>query len=172
MKSRVVVTSVFIAVFTFLVSIISNLKVHAQTETEERSLIVNFSYAQEKIRQNDIWKIYLSVTDPEGNMNRVFFRINRPGGTDAFRKSFIILKKEMSKEFTGYLALYTRQPNELEDFVLELSILDRAGHERKTLLFPIEFDRSAEPMKPLPRDMEKELNRRIGIIDFDWHLQD
>ena len=142
---------------------------HAQANGD---LVVNFSYAQGKIRQGDTWKIYLSVTDPEGNMGRVFFRILRPGGTDAFRKSFIVLKKEMRKEFAGYFALNTQQPNELEDFVLEVSILDRAGHERKTLLFPVEFSRSAEPMKPLPLNMEKELNRRIGNIDFDWALQD
>ena len=154
-----------------LVSIVTVDWTNSSAQTKEE-LIVNFAYAQKTIRQGDVWKIYLSVSDPEGNMNRVFFRINRPGGTDAFRKSFIILKKGMRKEFTGYFTLDTRQPNELEDFVLELSILDRAGNERKTLLFPVEFDRSSEPMKPLPRDMEKELNRRIGNIDFDWALQD
>jgi hypothetical protein len=57
----------------------------------------------------------------------------------------------------------------LNDFVLALSILDRAGNVRKTLRFPLEFD-GGEPMKPLPPEMEKDLNRRIGMIDIDWVL--
>jgi len=65
---------------------------------------------------------------------------------------------------------YIRPHEDLDDFVLALSILDRTGNVRKTLRFPLEFDRSPEPMKPLPPDMEKDLNRRIGMIDFDWAL--
>jgi hypothetical protein len=44
----------------------------AQTRGE---LIVNFAYAAEKIRQGDTWKIYLSVTDPQGNMQQVVCRV-------------------------------------------------------------------------------------------------
>jgi len=143
---------------------------HGQTKSD---LIVNFAYAQGIIRQGDIWKIYLSVTDPEGDMDRIFFRV-RPsgGGSDHFKRDFIILKKEMKKEFTGHFALHTRHHEPLDDFVLEVSIVGRKGNERKTFLFPVEFESSPEPMKPLPSDMEKELNRRIGTISFDWELRD
>jgi len=144
-------------------------KNHAQAKGE---LIVNFAYAQEKIRQGDTWKIYLSVTDPEANMHRVVARIIRPGATDMFRPSFFFLKGERRKELTGHFALHTRQPNESMGFVVELSILDRTGNERKTFRFPLEFDGSTEPMAPLPPNMEKELSRRIGNIDADWDLQD
>jgi hypothetical protein len=60
---------------------------------------------------------------------------------------------------------------ELDDIVLELSIIDRGGNERRTLRFPLEFDRSAGTMKPLPPDIEKDLNQRIGVIDIDWTLR-
>ena len=139
---------------------------HAQTKGE---LIVNFAYAPEKIRQKDTWRIYLSVTDPEGNMRQVVCRVEQ-SGESYYKPSIIYLKKGMEKQFAGYFTLDTRHTNELDDFVLALSILDRAGNVRKTLRFPLEFDTSAEPMKPLPPDMEKDLNRRIGMIDVDWAL--
>ena len=139
-------------------------------QTKEDPIIINFAYAPERIRQGDVWKIYLSVTDLEGKMHRVVCHVRQHGGDDAYRASTIYLKKGMEKQFTGHFALYTNFTFQLEDLVLELSILDRAGNERKTLHFPLEFDRSAEPMKPLPPHMEKDLNRRIGTIDVDWDI--
>ena len=137
-------------------------------QTKEDPITINFAYAPEKIRQGDVWKIYLSVTDSESKMHRVVCRVRQSGGDDAYSASAIYLKKGMEQQFAGYFALYTNFTFELDDLVLELSILDRAGNERKTLRFPLEFDRSAEPMKPLPPDMEKDLNRRIGTIDVEW----
>jgi len=150
--------------FSIFIGLMTN--VYAQTEGE---LIVNFAYAPEKIRQGDLWKIYLSVADPEGHMHQVVCRVEQHGGS-YHKPSLNYLKKGMEKQFTGYFAVYTQSFYELDDFVLALSILDRDGNVRETLHFPLEFETSSEPMKPLPPDMEKDLNRRIGIIDIDWVL--
>ena len=155
-----------------LVSIIIGFETNSHAQTKGEPIIINFAYAPEKIRQGDVWKIYLSVTDPEGKMFRVISSVRHSGGRDAYQPSIIYLKKGMEKEFTGYFALPTMIPkevNELDDFILEMSILDRAGNERKTLRFPVEFG-AAEPMKPLPPEMEKDLNRRIGNINIDLSL--
>ena len=135
----------------------------------EGELVVQFAYAPERIRQGDIWRIYLSVTDPQGRMHQVVCRVEQQGGT-YHKPSLNYLKKGMEKQFTGHFAVYTQSSYELNDFVLALNILDRDGDVRETLRFPLEFDQSSEPMKPLPPDMEKDLNRRIGIIDIDWDL--
>jgi hypothetical protein len=153
-----------------LVSILLGLGTNIYAQTKEDPLVINFAYAPGKIRQGNIWRIYLSVTDSEGKMHRVVCQVRQPGGENAYKPSTIYLKKGMEKQFTGHFALYTNAPSNLDDLVLELSVLDRAGNERRTLRFPLEFDRSAEAMKPLPPDMETELNRRIGIIDIDWSL--
>jgi hypothetical protein len=153
-----------LSIVTIIIGLMTNS--HAQTEGE---LIVNFAYAPETIRQGDTWKIYLSITDPKGNMHRVVCRVEQYGES-YYMPSFIYLKKGMEKQFTGYFAVYTQYLSELNDFVLALSILDRAGNVRKTLRFPLEFDRSSEPVKPFPPDMEKDLNRRIGMIDINWAL--
>jgi hypothetical protein len=153
-----------LSLFPIFIGLMTNS--YAQTKGE---LIVNFAYAPEKIRQGDTWKIYLSVTDPKGNMHQVVCRIEQPGES-YYKPTFVYLKKGMEKQFTGYFALSTQTYTKLDDFVLAVNILDRAGNVRKTLRFPLEFDRSAEPMKPLPPAMEKDLNRRIGMFDVDWAL--
>ena len=134
--------------------------------------IIHFSYAQEKIRQGEIWKVYLSVSDPEGGMSRIVCNIEQAGAERYYRPSIIYLKKGMEKQFAGYFALHTNSSQNLsgEELILNLSILDRSGNVRKTLRFPLEFD--GERMRPLPADMEKELNQRIGIIDVDFDLTD
>ena len=63
MKRSSLVTSVLIALLTFSIAIVSDLRVYAQTEGSP--LIVNFSYASQKIRKGEVWKVYLSVSDPE-----------------------------------------------------------------------------------------------------------
>ena len=57
------------------------------TQTQGGPVIVNFAYASEKIRQGDIWKIYLSVTDPEGKMHRVVSIVEQGGGDTAYKAS-------------------------------------------------------------------------------------
>jgi hypothetical protein len=43
--------------------------------------------------------------------------------------------------------------------------VDHTGNESKPVIFPLTFN--SEPMKPLPPDMEKELDKRIGYIGID-----
>jgi len=156
--------SILLSFFSIFHGLTTVVRAEAQAE-----LIVHFAYAPEKIRQGDIWKIYLSVTDPEGRMHQVVCRIEQ-SGESYYKPSLIFLKKGMERHFTGHFAVYTHSSSKLDDFVLVLNILDREGNVRKTLRFPLEFDQSSEPIKPFPPDMEKDLNRRIGIIDIEWDL--
>ena len=82
-----IVLSLF-SIFTGLMTI-----GRAQAEGE---LIVHFAYAPEKIRQGDIWKIYLSVTDPEGRMQQVVCRVEQQGGT--YHKPSLILPEKGNGE--------------------------------------------------------------------------
>jgi DNA-binding transcriptional ArsR family regulator len=76
------VMKLFMKVFFILsvVSIIFGLGTNSYAQTKEDPLIINFSYAPEKIRPGNIWKIYLSVTDPEAKMHRVVCRVRLSGG--------------------------------------------------------------------------------------------
>jgi len=80
-------------------------------QEKESSPIIHFTYAQQKIRQGDVWKIYLSVDDPQGNMSRIACHIEQDGGV-RHKPSFIYLKKGMEKGSTGYFAVYTHNSAE------------------------------------------------------------
>ncbi len=140
-------------------------------QTERKPLVVNFSYAPEKIRKGDVWKIYLSVTDPEGCMKKVAFSIHEPGAT-RYRPSFMYLKKGMEGEFAGFFALHTAASRDLYgvEITLNLSILDGKGNVLGDFHFPVEFN--GQKAKPLPPEMEKKLNQRIGMIDIDLDIPD
>jgi len=75
-----------LSLFSIIIGLITN--GHAQTQGE---LIVNFAYAPEKIRPGETWRIYLSVTDPEGKMFQVVGRIEQPD--TRHKLSLIYLKK-------------------------------------------------------------------------------
>ena len=169
MKKTVRVIYVVMALAIFSTVAISELTVTAQTE--ESLLVVKFAYAPSKIQKGEVWKIYLSVSDPAGNMNRVSFSIDESGGT-RYRPTFMYLKKGMEKEFAGYFALHTSTPRDLHgvDITLTLSILDSKGNIRGTFAFPLGFD--GKPSKPVPSEIEKQLNQRIGIIGIDLDIAD
>jgi hypothetical protein len=128
--------------------------------------VITFSYAQEKIRSGDIWRIYISASDPDGDMSKIFCVIEQPG-VGRYRPSVIWLKKEMGREFSGYLHLSTTSFRDLwgVTLTLTLTIEDRQGNESQPVLFPLEFN--GEQLKPFPPDMEKELERPISTIPIE-----
>lgn len=152
-------------ILTFL---FSTLSVYGQTK--ENPPIINFAYAQDNIRQGDIWKIYLSVTDPTSKMSSIVCHIEQDGGV-RHRPSVVYLKKGMQSGFTGYFALPTSDASAgnlwREDWILQFTFVDRGGNEMKTLQFPLKFD-GGGPVKPLPSDLGKALNQRLGTIDVEF----
>ncbi len=162
MENRKFLT-IFILMFLFL-------SLSAYAQTTENPPIVHFAYAQDNIRQGDIWKIYLSVTDPTGKMSGIVCRIVQEGGV-RHRPSVIYLKKGMQGGFTGCFALLTGDASAGnlwgEDWTLQFTFVDRGGNEMKTLQFPLKFDGGGQ-IKPLPSDLEKSLNQRLGTIDVEF----
>lgn len=159
---------VFIKFFSVLVLplVIFSLGSNGQTQTKGSPPVITFSYAQEKIRQGEEWRIYISASDPDGDMFKIYSVIDQPGG-QPYRPDVTRLKKGMEEKFSGYIYLRTNSQSNLTgvSLTLTLTIVDRAGNESKPVIFPLTF--SSEPMKPPPADMEKELNQRIASIGID-----
>ena len=133
--------------------------------------VVDFAWAQEKLRPGEDWRIYLSATDPDGDMIRIFCRVDQPGGSN-YRPDITSVKKGMEGKLTGYLVFRTYSPQDLfgVSLTLTLIIADRGGNESKPVVFPLTFD--GERMKPPPSDrispdLTRELNQRIGYIGID-----
>jgi hypothetical protein len=159
-----------VSFFPILILVSMMLGALSYAQPKDDPVKIEFAYAIEKVRQGDTWKIYLSVTDNEGKMNRIFFRAIQFGGGDSYKPSFIYLTKGMQKHFTGHFDLHTTSTLELKDLDLVVTIVDREGKTRKIHNFPLVFADRSEPMKSLPSELEKELNRRIGLIDINWEV--
>ena len=154
----------FLLILAFLCPTMS-----AYAQAKENPPVIHFAYAQENIHQGDVWKIYLSVSDPSSSMSRIVCRIEQDGGV-RHRPSTLYIKKGMEKGFTGYYGLYTNNAAENmwgEEWTLQFAFVDRRGNEMKTLSFPLKFD-GGEPIKPFPPDLEKDLNQRLGTIDIEF----
>lgn len=151
-----------------LTFIFSSVLTYAQTNANPP--IIRFAYAQENIRQGDLWKIYLSVSDPTGKMSSIVCRIQQEGGV-RHRPSVLHLKRGMQAGFTGYFALSTSDASGGnlwgEDWTLQFTFVDRGGSEMKTLEFPLKFDGGGQ-IQPFPPDLEKTLNQRLGMIDVEF----
>lgn len=170
-KKRFLVS--FIPIITLMTL---GLHLEGKGQTKGSPPVINFAWAQDKIRQGNDWRIYISATDPDGDMDRIYCRIDQAGG-DNYRPDITRVKKGMEKQLTGYLALRTNSPQDLYGAILTLTLIiaDRGGNETKPVAFPLVFN--SEGVKPPPEDrvspdLAKELNHRIGYIGIDLIRRD
>ncbi len=133
--------------------------------------VITFFWAQDRIRQGEDWRIYLSATDPDGDMARIYCRIDQSGG-QIYRPDIVSVRKGLEGNLNGYLVLRTYSQQDFFGVSLTLTVIiaDRAGNESKPVVFPLSFN--GEPMKfPPPEkvsaDLAKGLNQRIGYIGID-----
>jgi hypothetical protein len=162
-------------VLSIIIMVGSKTESYAQS-TNGSPPVINFAWAQEKIRQGEDWRIYFSATDADGDMTNIYCKVNQPGG-NIYRPDTTRVKKEWGGKLTGYLVLRTNSPVDLYgvNLTLTLTIEDRAKNESKPVTFELNFD--GERMKPLPADrvspdLAKELNQRIGYIGIDLMRRD
>jgi hypothetical protein len=130
--------------------------------------VITQSFASKELRIRDTWKVYLNAQDPDGDMKSIECTISQRGmGT--YPASAIWIKKENSKELSGYIYLNTLNTPEqlyLQDIVLTVQIRDKAGHFSEPAVFPLEFNRLAT-QEPPPQGIFKEND--LGPIMIQLH---
>jgi hypothetical protein len=172
---RMKVLAKYLFVLTiFFIMMGFNLQSHAQTKGSPP--VINFAWAQETIRQGNDWRIYISATDPDGDMARIYCRVNQVGG-DIYRPDITRIKKEMEGKLTGYLVLRTYSSQDFSGLSLTLTVIieDREKNESKPIVFPLRFNGEGVKSPPADRvspDLAKELNQRIGHIGIDLLRRD
>jgi hypothetical protein len=161
---------------SMIVSVFAGLCLEGRAQTKGSPPVINFSWAQEKIRQGEDWRIYLSATDPDGDMYRIFCRVEQTGGQN-YRQDITNIKKGMEGQLTGYLVLRTQSIQDLYQVSLSLTVIiaDRAGNESNPLVFPLTIN--GERTKPPPADqvspeLAKALNQRITYLGIDLIRRD
>lgn len=138
--------------------------------------VIQFAWAQERIRQGEDWRIYLSATDPEGDMSRIYCRIDQSGG-QIYRQDITNVKKGMEGQLQGYLVLRTFSSQDFFGVSLTLTVViaDRAGNESKPVTLPLAFNGEGVKFPPtdrIPPDLAKGINQRIGYIGINLIRRD
>jgi hypothetical protein len=143
----------------------------AQPKPETTGPTVINAFAVDKGYYGYVWKIYLEAEDPNGQMLRIACSVDQPG-YGHYPADWVYLKPEFQKHFKGYIQWNTFSSkgstlSEGTQIMLRISILDKAGHESKEVVFPFTFlsEDRGEPNLPAPFDQGA--NPRLGYLHID-----
>ena len=131
--------------------------------------VVTKAFASPELIPGDTWKIYLNVSDPNGEMKYIVAMVEQPG-VAPYPISFIRVKKENRKELSGYIYLTSLQfadvPNSLNNTTLNLTvqIKDSAGNYSNPVVFPLYLNTRAAEETP-PKGVFQE--RALGPVMID-----
>lgn len=123
--------------------------------------VITRYFASETIRNGDVWKIYLSAHDPDGDMDSIVVAIDQTGVI--YDTELMNIRKGHRKTLTGYI--YLKIPTGgiwFERIKLSLSILDKAEHRSNRVVFPL-YICNKRP-QPLPPEFGKEFDKPLGWI--------
>jgi hypothetical protein len=116
--------------------------------------VISESFASPKIRGGQTWKVYLTASDPDGDMKNIVGVIDQPG-VGTYPVSITRIKEEDRRELAGYVYLTTPLDFDFINLTLHIQIEDRAGHYSKPVSFPLSFS-SRDRQEPPPQGLSKE----------------
>jgi hypothetical protein len=125
--------------------------------------VITQSFASKEVRPGDTWKIYMNVSDPNGDLKRIFAVIDQLG-VGEYPVSMIRVKGKNDKELSGYIYLYTSAPGFSGEFVkltLTVQVEDKSGKFSQPAVFPL-FMQSRASQETPPQGVFKE--EAIGPI--------
>jgi hypothetical protein len=121
---------------------------------------VSQSFAAPKINPGQAWKVYLTASDPDGDMKNILSVIDQPG-VGTYPVSITRIKEEDRRELSGYVYLNTPKEFDMLNLTLHIQIEDRAGHYSKPVSFPLTFS-TRDRQEPPPPGLFKE--KKLGPI--------
>jgi hypothetical protein len=134
-------------------------------ELEEKygthSPVITRHFASETIRNGDVWKLYFSAHDPDGDMDLIVAAIDQTGVI--YDTQLMTIGKDDRETVSGYI--YLKIPTRgiwFERIKLSLSILDKAEHKSNKVVFPL-YICNKKP-QPLPPEFGKEFDKPLAWI--------
>jgi hypothetical protein len=119
--------------------------------------VITHSFASKQVRPGDTWKVYLSVSDPDGGLTNIYAVVDQLG-VGEYPVNIIRIQGQNRKELSGYLYLVTRTPYATLEFVslkLTVQVQNRAGHFSVPAIFPLYIHSRASQEAP-PQGVFKE----------------
>ena len=121
------------------------------------------------------WRVYVAAHDPDGDMDRVLFELDRPGY--AIRDYHKRLGNDLGQSFSGYF--YLTIPNVSawrgqallgNALTMECEIIDKAGHKSKLITLPFQVVLSPVPHQTPEGFAEVEANN-LGPIMIRFEME-
>jgi hypothetical protein len=132
--------------------------------------VITQSFASPKVWPGQTWKVYLNISDPNGEMKYIFATVEQPG-VGPYPLSIIRIREGDRKEMSGYLYLVTATPWYSLDFVnltLIVEVQDKSGNFSQPAIFPLAINsRYTQESAPGGVFKEQELGPvmvRLGTI--------
>ena len=118
--------------------------------------VITQAFAAKEISPRQNWKIYLNVSDQNGEMKNIYAIIDQPG-VGPYPLRIIKIREENQKDLSGYLYLITSTPFALEfvNITLTVQIQDKSGIFSEPRVFPLLFNSRATQETP-PEGVFKE----------------
>jgi hypothetical protein len=131
--------------------------------------VITRSYASEKIRLGDTWKAYINASDPGGAMKYIVVTVSQFGSGGAYPVSYIRIKGENSREFSGYVYLNTsqnlHQGLHFTNITLTAEVKSKTGKTSEPVTFPLHFSNEKQAPPPQGVFQEKELGPIMITIE-------
>ena len=135
--------------------------------------IIKNSFAVEKGSYGYIWKVFIEAEDPDGDMLKIASAVSQPG-YGYYPTDWIYLKSPYQKQLKGYIQWNTFSSKthflrEWTQITLMVSIVDNAGNESNTVVFPFTFEAGVrgQYQYKLPAPFDQGDLPRIGYIHID-----
>jgi hypothetical protein len=119
--------------------------------------VITQSFAAKEISPGETWKIYLNISDPEGEMRNIYAMVYQPG-VGEYPASIIRVKEENRKELSGFIFLWTSNPWYPMDYAnigLTVQVQDKSGNFSQPAFFPLSLTARASQEAP-PQGVFKE----------------
>jgi hypothetical protein len=118
--------------------------------------VITQAFAAKEISPRQNWKIYLNVSDPNGEMKNIYAIVDQPG-VGEYPLRIIKIKEGNQKDLSGYLYLITSTPFALEfiNITLTVQVQDKSGIFSAPRVFPLLFNSRATQEAP-PEGVFKE----------------
>ena len=111
--------------------------------------VITRSFASEKIRLGDIWKVYLNASDPDGEMQAIVCTLEQPG-VGVHPVGLTRVPANARQELSGYVYLSTAGAQGLSNtgLRLKIQIRDKSGNYSAPVSFSLTFDPRSRAESP------------------------
>jgi len=160
-----------VAVFAMLFLAIGFASLAGAEVTGKGPPVITQAFASKEIRPGEAWKVYLNVSDPNGEMKNIYAVVSQPG-VGEYPISIIRVKQENRKELSGYIYLPTSAawyPMDYVNLSLRVEVQNKSGNFSAPAVFPLSlssrFSQEAPPQGVFKDEALGPVGVRLKTVD-------